>query len=203
MPELPQKMEPIQNYTPKSVLVLGNGFDIDLGINTRYENFVESCFWPFDKTKKYEENSLPFFLNECLGEIDTWYDLEEALAKFAGKSTKHLDGQHIVEAKNDFATLCKALEIYLQNQEDFFVKKMEENKTAKRMRPAHYLLNYFLKKYVRSIYTFNYTNVRRIARQFILDFHDEYPPIHGSLKNSNIILKILASVGWFVFMYKL
>lgn len=53
MPELPQKMEPIQNYTPKSVLVLGNGFDIDLGINTRYENFVESCFWPFDKTNKY------------------------------------------------------------------------------------------------------------------------------------------------------
>ena len=33
MPELPQKMEPIQNYTPKSVLVLGNGFDIDLGIS--------------------------------------------------------------------------------------------------------------------------------------------------------------------------
>lgn len=188
MPELPQKMEPIKNYTPKSVLVLGNGFDIDLGINTRYENFVESCFWPFDKTNKYEENSLPFFLNECLGEIDTWYDLEEALAKFAGKSTKHLDGQHIVEAKNDFATLCKALEIYLQNQEDSFVKKMEENKTARRMRPAHYLLNYFLKKDVRSIYTFNYTNVRRIARQFILDFDDEYTHIHGSLKNSNIIL---------------
>lgn len=188
MPELPQKMELIQNYTPKSVLVLGNGFDIDLGINTKYENFVESSSWPFDKTMKYEENSLPFFLNECLGKIDTWYDLEEALAKFAGKSTDHLDSQNIVKAKNDFATLCKALETYLQNQENSFVTTMKENKMTRRMRPAHHLLNYFLKKEVRSIYTFNYTNLRRIARQIILGFDDEYTHIHGSLKNSNIIL---------------
>ena len=183
-----RKWSQYQITPPKSVLVLGNGFDIDLGINTKYENFVESKFWPFDKAIKYEDNSLPFFLNECLGKIDTWYDLEEALAKFAGKSTNHLDSQYVVKAKNDFATLCKALETYLQSQEDSFVKKKEENQMTRRVKPAHYLLDYFLKKEVRSIYTFNYTNLRRIARQIILDFDDEYTHIHGSLTNSNIIL---------------
>lgn len=188
IPEASKIYEPTLNHTPKSVLVLGNGFDIDLGINTKYEDFFNSSDWPFDKSAKYEDNSLPLFLNECLGKIDTWYDLEEALAKFAGKPTNHLDNQHLAKAKDEFVTLCKALEKYLQKQEDEFVKKMTERNMTRRVKPAHYVLESFLKKEIRSIYTFNYTNLRRIARQLILDFDDEYTHIHGSLKDSNIIL---------------
>lgn len=30
------------------VLVLGNGFDIDLGLKTKYRDFADSEFWPFN-----------------------------------------------------------------------------------------------------------------------------------------------------------
>ncbi len=176
-----------------SLLILGNGFDIDLGLQTTYKAFFENEeYWPFKKDVKYEEWSLPFFLNECLGAVGTWYDLEEALANYAGCSTNegHIDEEQHKKTKKEFSILCNALEEYLKNQEDAFVKKMQENHHAKRMKPSHYVLSYFLRKEIRSIYTFNYTNVRRIARQLILGFDDSYTHIHGSLDNSNIILGI-------------
>ena len=147
-----------------SLLILGNGFDIDLGLQTTYKAFFENEeYWPFKKGIKYEEGSLPFFLNECLGEVGTWYDLEEALANYAGCSTNHghIDEEQHKKTRKDFSILCNALEEYLKNQEDAFVKKMQDNHHAKRMKPSHYVLSYFLKKEIRSIYTFNYTTIVR------------------------------------------
>ena len=48
----------IMSQTPRSVLILGNGFDLDLGLNTRYEDFVNSDFWPFKRVSELDENSL-------------------------------------------------------------------------------------------------------------------------------------------------
>lgn len=31
---------------PKRLLIIGNGFDLDLGRNTRYSDFAKSEFWP-------------------------------------------------------------------------------------------------------------------------------------------------------------
>lgn len=190
-PEFPKSWNPSSIRQNHSVLILGNGFDIDLGLQTTYKAFFENeKYWPFKKDIKYEEGSLPFFLNECLGAVGTWYDLEEALANYAGCSTNegHIDEEQHKKTKKEFSILCNALEEYLTNQEGAFIKKMQDNHHAKRMKPSHYVLSCFLKKEIRSIYTFNYTNVRRIARQLILGFDDSYTHIHGSLDNSNIIL---------------
>lgn len=190
-PEFPKSWNPSSIRQNHSVLILGNGFDIDLGLQTTYKAFFENeKYWPFKKDIKYEEGSLPFFLNECLGAVGTWYDLEEALANYAGCSTNegHIDEEQHKKTKKEFSILCNALEEYLTNQEGAFIKKMQDNHHAKRMKPSHCVLSCFLKKEIRSIYTFNYTNVRRIARQLILGFDDSYTHIHGSLDNSNIIL---------------
>lgn len=139
-----------------SLLILGNGFDIDLGLQTTYKAFFENEeYWPFKKDVKYEEGSLPFFLNECLGAVGTWYDLEEALANYAGCSTNegHIDEEQHKKTKKEFSILCNALEEYLKNQEDAFVKKMQENHHAKRMKPSHYVLSYFLRKEIRSYFS--------------------------------------------------
>lgn len=187
----PKDWDSTKLHKTHSVLILGNGFDIDLGLKTTYEAFFKNKdYWPFNKDIKYEEGSLPFFLNKCLGTVSTWYDLEEALATFAGGSPDSIPKyeEYLVKTKNDFSILRNALEKYLQAQEDVFVKKMQENTVSKRVEPSHFVLSYFLNKEIRSIYTFNYTNVRRIARQFIINFEDSYTHIHGSLRNSNIIL---------------
>lgn len=179
---------PIMNHTPKSVLILGNGFDLDLGIDTRYEDFVKSDYWPFKKSNCYDKNSLPYFLNEHLGQIDTWYDLEEGLARFACQTTPNISDEQIAKTKAYFVTLSTALEAYLQHQEDTFIQRMDENTRVKRMGAAHYILDYFSKKESKLIYTFNYTNIRRIANKLILGFNETCTHIHGSLMKSDIIL---------------
>ena len=56
------------------------------------------------------------------------------------------------------------------------------------MTAAHRVLQLFLKKRVRSIYTFNYTNTFRIANQLILNFEGVFNHVHGSTLDDNIIL---------------
>ena len=47
---------PFQNYTPKTVLVIGNGFDLSLKMKTSYHDFAGSKFWPFSDKEKYRRN---------------------------------------------------------------------------------------------------------------------------------------------------
>ena len=190
LPRIPETLiqSPIVNQTPKSVLILGNGFDLDLGLKTSYKDFVESSYWPFEKSNCYEENTLPYFLNDCLGKVDTWYDLEEALAKFASQSNGHIENYIIEKNKAFLKILIQKLREYLKNQEDSFVEMMCENTHTKRKTSAHYVLEQFLQKEIRSIYTFNYTNLYRIANKLILGFDDTYTFVHGSLAKDNIIL---------------
>lgn len=183
----PEPINPIITHKSRSILILGNGFDLNLGLKTSYEDFVKSNYWPFDKSSYYEEFSLPYFLNNCLGRVDTWYDLEEALAKFASQDNDHLENYKIEKNKAFLKKLIEKLREYLQNQEDAFVEMMSTN-THARTTPSSYVLMLFLQKEIRSIYTFNYTNLYRIANRLISGFDDTYVHVHGSLEKDNIIL---------------
>ena len=58
----------------KIVLILGNGFDLNLGLKTSYKDFWESKFCPKDYPAPLIRH-----LNQCWpGGIDgvRWYDLE-------------------------------------------------------------------------------------------------------------------------------
>lgn len=64
----------------KIVLILGNGFDLDLGLKTSYKDFWESEFCPKDFPAP-----LIWHLNEALGdhlEMVRWYDLENELYNY-------------------------------------------------------------------------------------------------------------------------
>ncbi len=187
--EFVPKWDPKKNHIPHSILILGNGFDLDLGIHTKYSEFANNKeYWPFKDSLSFEEDSLPYFLNKHKNQVDTWFDLEELLASYASE-TKNLNKEKVIQVKNDFSTLTNALQEYLIHQENVFVEQMKNSiGHARRVTPAHLILQYFLTKQVRSIYTFNYTNAYRIARQFILKFEDNINHIHGSTKEENIIL---------------
>ena len=71
---------------PKRMLVIGNGFDLDLGYKTGYKDFVandnpvgEGRF-PFVEKGK-DSHTLGKFILRCK-DINSWYDLEKALAEF-------------------------------------------------------------------------------------------------------------------------
>lgn len=64
----------------KIVLILGNGFDVDLGLQTRYSDFWESEFCPKDYPAP-----LIHHLNQCWPdnlEAVRWYDLENELLNY-------------------------------------------------------------------------------------------------------------------------
>lgn len=68
------------NEPRKIVLVLGNGFDIDLGLKTTYKDFWHSKFCP-----KVYPAPLIYHLNQCWNDnLDAvrWYDLENELLKY-------------------------------------------------------------------------------------------------------------------------
>lgn len=78
-----------KNQFMKEILViLGNGFDLALGMKTSYRNFYEQKeFWPFGK-KENDTNirirhmtGLDSFLDKNMQE--NWYNLENLLADYA------------------------------------------------------------------------------------------------------------------------
>ena len=64
----------------KIVLVLGNGFDLDLGLKTRYQDFWESDFCP----RKYPAPLIAHLNGKWPENLDKvkWYDLENELLKY-------------------------------------------------------------------------------------------------------------------------
>ena len=52
----------LKNNMPHNVLILGNGFDLDIGYKTRYSDFVNSSFWPF-KEKDLSSIGVPNLQN--------------------------------------------------------------------------------------------------------------------------------------------
>ena len=56
----------------KNLIILGNGFDIDLGLNTSFKAFVESIDF-------LSIPDLPLIKKIKEKEMDNWYDLERQL----------------------------------------------------------------------------------------------------------------------------
>ena len=65
-----------KNKIPKRLLIIGNGFDLDLGRNTRYSDFAKSEFWP-----KNLKSQLYRYLSQK-SQIEKWFDLEGELANY-------------------------------------------------------------------------------------------------------------------------
>ena len=173
------------NNISNSILIIGNGFDLDLGIKTKYIDFANSEYWPFKERFSFEENTLPYFLNSHKNKVETWFDLEELLAKFA-RDNSILSKEKINETMRDFEFLKKKLKEYLEKQEDVFFEEMKGNTQTNKV--SHLILQVFLKMQGRKIYTFNYTNTQKIAKSLISGFEDNVTHIHGSIKENNIIL---------------
>jgi hypothetical protein len=68
----------------KVVLIIGNGFDLDLGWQTQFSQFAKSSFWPSRPThytRMYDE------LN-TRKKLSKWFDLERILAEYANPKSE-------------------------------------------------------------------------------------------------------------------
>lgn len=224
----------------KDVLViLGNGFDLALGLKTSYQHFYNSPLWPFEPetVKKKQHLSrllgvipmlpnyklLSTYLNSHM--FKNWYNLERILTDYASsyKRNKFLDFANIFLKDNvtyqalinnsdsitglpvismnsyynrdefyghlrlinlqEFLLLKHSLFLYIQKEQEEFLYNANVNKENKAAR----FLRKIYEKRSPIIYSFNYTDLTRMAKHMGI-YHVVCTHVHGSIKDKNIIL---------------
>lgn len=158
----------------KYLLILGNGFDLDLGLKTRYSDFFNSPFWPdFDGYSPLKNR-----LEEAAEQNPEWFDIENLLRKFA--STQG-DIGYLDNDKAFFTELLNSFSSYIRN-----IDKPEYNK----MSLAAYLFNAVKQNSRYKIYTFNFTDYQNGLLFTTSSWENRFEHIHGRAANNSIIIGI-------------
>ena len=176
------------------VLVLGNGFDLDLGLESRYSDFAKSDEWKELYRIKEHIRWQGFYNNHSLlsqiekDKYERWLDLEEEINIFV---QQHRNPSDIIKKNNkdDFVELKKALAKYLSRISDEY--KVDTSKLSFALLST-ILVNNNCNK---SIFSFNYTdciklcNVENNIFKYSRRFGDglEYTHVHGAL-DEDIVL---------------
>lgn len=170
----------------RCTLVIGNGFDLDAGLKTSYNDFVSSRYWPFSQsTDVYGQETLASYLRKK-SELDTWFDVEEALYDYSriGLGQATIQGINIdYRDRFDFDKLKSSLTSYLSNQEGCFYPRPNSMGIA--------VLNSLVtSKNEFKIYSFNYTSLQNILRRNEITEQVNCEYIHGSIANNDIIIGV-------------
>ena len=160
----------------KRVLVIGNGFDLDLGWNTRFSDFASSKYWPQNRHK----GSILEYLTRRR-QVTDWFDIEKEIGDFAsGNDIKCHTLNSIQINKAYFEALVNGFKSYLLE---------EIQKPIKKDSTAAIVLSEILKnQQFSSIYSFNYTDLYEISRSLNIVSPFAYEHVHGALKTNDMIL---------------
>jgi hypothetical protein len=176
-----------------SVLIIGNGFDLNLGFPTSYKQFLNSTYF---KKLLEEQNSIAEHLNS-VQELNNWIDIENEFQKYSDKYNPRR-GRLIpsppekIDVKNEYLGIVNALISYL-NSIDYskYKKDSEAFKLLKRINGL---------KGGSIIYDFNYTpSVSLILKELgqedddIFGLDDDrvsHIKVHGSLEDRNIVFGV-------------
>lgn len=159
-----------------NILILGNGFDLDLGLKTRYSDFSDSDEW---RRYSSEESNLFQYL-DAKKEIERWFDLESELFNYANPKVQR--SRTLKEDKLYFDQLHEGLKIYLRKEQQ---KEINVNSYAAELLKAAVHNDLF-----HNIYSFNYTDVNIFAKQIGVALNSKCTYIHGNLSDNSIILGV-------------
>lgn len=171
----------IPDFLIKHVVVIGNGFDLDLGLRTSYKDFLDSKEWK-EVCSQFKNVPLINFLEEKLKDVN-WYDVEAALQEYSLKENEY---RHNVDKdRRAYWAICSALRKYLyelpaDRNQPIYTK---EDSIAKRF------LYLFHSGVDLNIYSFNYTLFGALCKNIcggtLSD--DEVVYVHRNIKDDNII----------------
>lgn len=177
------------------ILILGNGFDLDLGLKTSYRDFCNSRYWPFNKLQYDYDNggyTFPMSLSDALlleKNNSTWFDIEATLGKYACHKRRDESGyvhpdtlEQAAADKTQYERLVTNLKAYLQEIQK--KAQIDKDSIAAQVFRALIMNGYFNK-----IFTFNYTDLKYLAKQIGIQQDFWYTHMHGTL-DKGIILGI-------------
>lgn len=155
------------------ILIIGNGFDLNLGLKTGYKDFITSKYF---KTLVKNRNPIAEYFNEK-NELNSWVDIEKELTEYSIiVKNKNLD------IKENFEEIKLALINYLKEAQE---KEINQDSIAFKL----------LKEEIHTIdliFNFNYTNsIFEIAKILnIQNIETKHHYIHGSIKKQDIIFGV-------------
>lgn len=165
------------------VFIIGNGFDLDLGLKTRYIDF-----WNSDVFEEYRNtfySGLISYLNKQANENSTWFDIEALLREYVHlgeKSYNYVNSSGFERDKREFEEIRKCLADYLELQVRH--QKLSHNSMAANVLKAMVSIDSSI------IYTFNYTDLYKIAEKLTITQQFDYRDVHGHSSNKSLILGI-------------
>lgn len=113
----------------QSALIIGNGFDLSLGLSTSYMDFVNSDEFQILLNM---QNQLAIYL-KVNAELQNWIDIENELKLYS----KNEDN---AKFKTEYEALCKQLVVYINN-----IDYSSINKNSKAYEVLSYSVFFFFK----------------------------------------------------------
>lgn len=170
----------------RGIIILGNGFDLDLGLQTSYSDFAKSEFWQDLMADNNHSTNSQRLLGYLKGKYDVekWIDIEAALLEYALDKTENHRISNAEEDKEDYKQLCQALKQYLIEQQNDYVPSA--------ISVARGLMGSFKSiTNASKLYSFNYTQLDVLAQKLNIRMDYDAVHIHGSLMDEgNLILGI-------------
>ena len=172
----------------KIVLILGNGFDLDLGLKSNYKDFVESAEWKsrmiiinelIDKCQSYKPYSL-FLHLEKQSKESQWFDIEESIRDFV-KIHHNCQSNIIPIIRNEFDWLRSDLKKYIRRVSNEF--EPIESKLAYMLISSLQRVNISI-----NIESFNYTDCFQLCKLQAANPTISYTHVHNSIYDERIVL---------------
>ena len=166
------------------ILIIGNGFDLDLGMKSKYSDFMSSKTW----IKAKEDDSIPFcnliqYLEEKKNK-EAWFDVESELLNYALEITEGTYRSPQEDDRTGFEILQYFLRKYLRKEQENY--KLNVDPVAVRVMRAVVENGFF-----DEIFTFNYTDINKTLAKAGVNCSIPVTYMHGSLKeHGNIVLGI-------------
>ena len=173
-------------------LIVGNGFDIDMGLPSRYSDFIRSKEWNdavsgfniYLQKKDYQNHSLIAQL-QMASTNSQWFDIEQEIHRFIVSHPDNTE-KDVRDIRSEFEVIKKALTNYLKRITSTFTADNSKVSTALHYRMRECPLT------VTEIY-FNYTYphqyIKLPIQQAIFNGAQHWVTfVHGSLRDNDIVL---------------
>lgn len=165
------------------IIILGNGFDLDLGWETSYEAFYNK-----QKLKNFQTDEDDLFQFVIKNAPGNWFDLERTLYEYVQHRAKNPASKDIVQRDiQDYNNSFKIPLMHFISQaakgeigkESHAYKLLEAYIEARKGRFSHLSSN--------KIYSFNYTPLLDVFHKIDSTVKTTYTPVHGRTYDESII----------------
>ena len=201
----------------RNVFIIGNGFDLDLGLSTKYSDFAQSKYWPTTVEKQIKENEIhttvekrikeneihyksffykkPLDLKETIENAknkETWFDIEKELLEYSQPYYLILHTGEKTTFQDSADMVNNNINYFheLRDSLNKYILEVQNTQKVKECTASDVLRAIIGNSFFDNIYSFNYTDLNLIAKQIGINQEIKYTHLHGNASDNSIILGV-------------